>query len=455
MKKIINISLIAFLSLVSCKNNTDFTSDDKDRSDNYIVTLHLDQGKIDDRNLLVLTLKQFKELNEYPKYEGHIFTSYYVDKYFYTIFDENFKIEENLDLYAKYTEDIYEYQINNNEVTIVDVIDEKVKNDKIIVPDYLLEKKVTRIKEQSFSNLNLSTLDLNEIEYIEKDSFYNSTISYLKIGDTIENIEYGAFRNIKYLYSVEIEDNLKYSAVNNVILEKNEGNQRTIIGYYSYKWKSMFNEQDLTTIDVVEIAPYSFTNIYVKEKLVPIKDDEGNITGYNKSPGGFTLYIPSTIEKLNESSFEDCKVYRFDENENEIEIELGAYFFKGTKEIGKNAFKNSSISLIKYETKKENDVVVPYGEGVEIFKEGAFMENKNIKEFTLPKTLKKIEKDCFKNCDNLKTIFYEGTKEEYQNIVIEEGNEALNNVEVLYFSKEKVENGWFYDENTVSKPIRY
>ena len=33
-----------------------------------------------------------------------------------------------------------------------------------------------------------SIIDLNEIEYIEKDSFYNSTISYLKIGDTIENI---------------------------------------------------------------------------------------------------------------------------------------------------------------------------------------------------------------------------------------------------------------------------
>lgn len=457
MKKIINFSVILLLSLTSCGINNQKVN---------LVTLHLNDGKINGNTTLVLSHEEFKNLNEYPKCEGYVFSSYYLDQYFNKRYEGIIDENKSIDLYAKYTEDIFEYEIVNEEIIVKDLDDNALIRNEIKVPDYIFEHKVTTLASESLSNIETNLLHLDSIENIEIDSFKDSKIRYIKIGDDIKNIEYGAFRNINYLYNVSIEDNPYYSATNNVVLKKEDGNNRIVIAYYNEYWESMFSDQYVEAINIVGIAPYSFNKIYVEEDYEAVRDEETDevirdeVTGeivYRPLPDGFSLYVPSKITKLSERAFENCKVYRFNEKNEEISIQLGTYFFSTLKEIGEYAFSNSSLTLVKYETKIENNVIVPHGEGVETFKKGAF-QNTNIVNFTLPKSIKTIEEDCFKGCNNLEVIYYEGTEEEFNSINIALGNEALLNAKIFYFSIEPTENGWYYDDNnhqTPPKPVLY
>ena len=56
----------------------------------------------------------------------------------------------------------------------------------------------------------------------------------------------------------------------------------------------------------------------------------------------------------------------------------------------------------------------------------------NLVSITIPSTLEIIGYDAFHGCDNLKTIYYEGTKEDWSNIRILEGNEKLEQVKIIF-----------------------
>lgn len=428
MKKFLNLSLILMLSLTSCKRNN---------GDGINVTLHLNGGEINGKQELKLSLDEFKSLKKFPELYNKVFSSYYLDSYFTNRYTFDYEITTDIDLYAKYVDDIFTYELEEDKYSIT-----KVKENiysEITIPQFILNKEVNVLKEKAITNITVKGLYLPYIESIEKDAFYNSTITYLKIGDKIKDIEYGAFRNVKHLQNVIISDNPYYSAPNGVILEKLEGDDRIIIGSYGYD-KTMFNEDEVSTVNIVGIAPYSFSNIYYYDETLSVK---------NK---GFTFYVPSTMNKISDYAFNNCNVYCYNDEEK-VKIQLGIYLFDNLKEVGKYAFSNSSLTLIKYEIKLVSEgKYAPTGKGVEVFKEGAF-QNLDLKNLTIPKSLTTIEKDCFKGCDSLEVIYYEGNEEEFKKINIAEGNEALNNAQIYFYSEEYASGCWYYESSSTKVPF--
>ena len=424
MKKFNTILLISFLSMTSCKtlNKID-------------VTLHLNGGYLNNKETLKLSLNDFLELKNYPSKEGYIFTNYYTDNYFLNEFDYSIKIKEDIDLYASYTKNIYDYKLIEDEYHINKV--NEGTYEEIIVPKYLLNKRVTTLNSHSLSNLNVNAINIKHIENIKIDAFYNSTIQYLKIGEAIKNIEYGSFRGITLLKNVRMDYNNRYSALNGVILEHNENDKRTIIGTYGDDDKP-FNEGDFETIDIVSIAPYAISNINIYDETLEKK--------------GFSFYIPSTMIKVENNAFNNSKAYVYNKYQRK-EIQLGIFMFRTLKEIGDYAFSNSSLTLIKYETGVIDDQYVPLGVGVEIFGEGAF-QNLDVINLVIPKSLKTIKKDCFKGTNPV-NVFYEGTSEEFKKINIESGNESLLNSNIYYFSRKYKKNCWYYDPESLSTPKLY
>lgn len=67
---------------------------------------------------------------------------------------------------------------------------------------------------------------------------------------------------------------------------------------------------------------------------------------------------------------------------------------------------------------------------VEIIEQAAFEKCNQIRCITIPNTLKKVEHNAFAGCDRLQDVYYNGTLEEWQNILICAGNEQLANAEV-------------------------
>lgn len=424
MKKLNILLLISLLTIPSCKS---FNKID--------ITLHLNGGYLNNKETLKLSLDEFKSLNEYPSKEGYLFTNYYLDEYLLNEFDFTKEITSDLDLYASYVDNIFDYELVDNEYHINDIYEGNYE--EVIVPEYLFTKRVTTLNSYSFSNATINTLNIKHIENVKVDTFNNSNIHYLKFGETIKSIEYGAFKDMVLLKNVTMDFNDYYSVLNGTILEKNEGNKRTIIGTYGDD-KTMFNEGYFDTVDIVGIAPYAISNISVYDESLTKK--------------GYSFYIPSTMTEVSDYAFNNSKVYAYNKDERK-EIQLGIYMFHTLKEIGDYAFSNSSLTLIKYETKVEDNQYVPLGEGIEVFGEGAF-QNLDVINLVIPKSLKTIKKDCFKGTYPT-NVLYEGTKEEFEKIVIESGNESILNTNISYFSKEYKENCWYYDPDSVSTPKLY
>ena len=64
--------------------------------------------------------------------------------------------------------------------------------------------------------------------------------------------------------------------------------------------------------------------------------------------------------------------------------------------------------------------------------EGAFKDNIWIESVHIPTNIVRIQKEAFSGCSALEKVTYAGTKEQWEKIVIESGNECLKNVSVEY-----------------------
>lgn len=60
-------------------------------------------------------------------------------------------------------------------------------------------------------------------------------------------------------------------------------------------------------------------------------------------------------------------------------------------------------------------VLSPY---ISTLPEESFIGMESLQSIWIPRRLKHILKDCFKNCNNLTNVYYEGTKEEYKEIEV-------------------------------------
>lgn len=60
------------------------------------------------------------------------------------------------------------------------------------------------------------------------------------------------------------------------------------------------------------------------------------------------------------------------------------------------------------------DVMIP--EGIEVIGKSAYRNCRNLQSLTLPKTLSEISDEAFKGCDKLSSIFYNGSKSDWEHI---------------------------------------
>lgn len=62
----------------------------------------------------------------------------------------------------------------------------------------------------------------------------------------------------------------------------------------------------------------------------------------------------------------------------------------------------------------------------------AFKDEAKLEEVVIPVSIKEIGKDAFLNCNNIAKVTFLGTKDEWEKVDIEEGNESLTKVNVEF-----------------------
>ncbi len=189
---------------------------------------------------------------------------------------------------------------------------------------------------------------------------------------------------------------------------------------------------------------------------------EGKMDSYDKYHGeGFTgaapwinldvyeVTIAEGVTSIGQYAFGHSKVYYVSIPETVTEIEACAFTYSDVESvyipnsvetIGDSAFKNSSLYELYIMS------------GVKTIGDSAFYGTK-LKNIELPNSITKICDNAFDQCENLKTITFVGTEEEWNKIDISSENEVLENIEIKFSpiksSGSCGENvNWTYDDKT-------
>ena len=118
-------------------------------------------------------------------------------------------------------------------------------------------------------------------------------------------------------------------------------------------------------------------------------------------------YSSIITEKLYEAGI-DPLIYL-----NHIPLYYLAYTKRTSFEIPKNI---TSISQCAFLQSNLETIIIP--EGITFIGSQSFQDCSELKSLSLPNSLKSIATNAFRNCHSLKDITYNGTKEEWQQMII-------------------------------------
>ena len=140
------------------------------------------------------------------------------------------------------------------------------------------------------------------------------------------------------------------------------------------------------------------------------------------------LVIPNEITKIESFEFQNMVNIQRLVIPNSV-TDIGMDAFSGCSSLADVVVGDS----VKY-------IGVPGGFG------SVFEDCSNLSTIIIGSSVKGIYADTFKGCSSLKTVYYKGTEEQWNNITISEGNTALTSATRYYYSEEPTDDGnyWCY-----------
>lgn len=363
------------------------------------------------------------------------------------------------------TDGYYTYEVENGQAVITGA--DKEISGNIVIPETLSGYPVTTIAESAFYDCN--------------------KITSIIIPSGVTAIGQHAFYNCFALKEVDIPDSLISMGAdvfsNGIIDLINDQSEYIDGGKYVDGWlvKYVSTDSDVKVIEIADgtvgiadgaftLAPYiheitfadsvKYIGAYITQGVQELKKVKwgnnlisiGDRAFENCDCLGDTLTLPDSLQTIGEKAFRKCEYLwyinfgsslksignnAFEKCSSLVEIALpkniehiGDYAFvdcinlqeinwECIADMGKGIFQNTQLT----------DVVLP--QGLEALPEDTFKNCYSLTTIVIPKTLKTVSKNAFKDC-GLTTIFYEGTKTQWNKINIDSGNEVLKAVEIKY-----------------------
>ena len=222
-----------------------------------------------------------------------------------------------------------------------------------------LPSSVTKIGSAAFANSDLTTINLpSSLSEIQDFAFAHTKLKEITIPDSVEKIGYGAFDSVKTLDKVTLPANLK------------EISSKT---FYKTNIAKITIPESVSSIGGIAFADTPLKSITLPNNLISIGQNAFSGTQLT------TVVLPSKIKTLENEAFGEIATLV------SVNIPLSL-------ESGYNAFSNS---------KKLENVIIE--DGREKISAG-LLSNIGIKTFTLPSTIKTIEKYAFAQNDYLSEI---------------------------------------------------
>lgn len=182
---------------------------------------------------------------------------------------------------------------------------------------------------------------------------------------------------------------------------------------------------------ITKIDDYTFSGCTELEDItLPVGVTSIGKSAFNGCKNLTSIMLPESVTSIGEIAFGRCGLTDITIPEGVTRIEPSAFWSssltsialpKSVTSIGKNAFEdcNDLISI----TLPENVTCVEYG---------AFLDCKGLTSITLPVGVTKIEVNAFFGCKQLTDVYYDGTKEQWNDIDIGKNNDPLINATIHY-----------------------
>ena len=334
-------------------------------------------------------------------------------------------------------------------------------------------KNVEELKDYSFANTKLANIDLKNVKKLGSSIFKGLNFSEMTLSDSIENAVSDALsglviRKLKIgkalnLFANQLRNtNLSEVEFLNSIskIPKNafEGvstlNKVTLSDSINEIDDYAFSKTNISGIDlknVTKLGEYVFDSLYFKELI--LKDTLASCS--SNSFGGLRvnkLTIGKFLEKLNSNTLEQMTIREVNLLEsidhipnsifNGVKTLENVTFSNSIKTIGDYAFSNTlikkldikNVNVINKNAFKNAYLFEDFKswDKIETIDDNAF-ENTRITKFVAPKTLKKLGKEVFKNCDMLEM--------ELLNEIQDVSSESFKDLSVSHLTLGKIVDG--------------
>lgn len=196
---------------------------------------------------------------------------------------------------------------------------------------------------------------------------------------------------------------------------------------YNDKCSPFYGNTDIMQIIIEDgitgIGAYAFQGM---DGLISISipDSVTKINAHAFDGNNSMVYIVANgVTEISEAAFKNCKNFNFELPS--VLKTIGKEAFYGCTSIGNTIIPDSVEIIGKNAFVKCGMQSVSWPAGTTVISEGAFSDCKNLISVTIPYSVTKVDKNAFSGCDSLITVNYDGFEEEWNEIVIENGNDKL------------------------------
>lgn len=292
------------------------------------------------------------------------------------------------------------YTLSGGKATITDA-DENLSGD-VIIPAAIDGCPVVAIGENAFAGCLMTNVVISEgIESIGYCAFMSCAyLESVVIPKTVETIEEGAFFYSRLLNITVDPHNQNYYMKNGCLIEKETGTLVASVG------NNITTPAGIRRIGEGVFYLYAgyATTVTIPESVVEI--------GKRAFGEGFSLTIsnlPANLKVIDASAFWCCTFY-----ENFIIPDT-------VTKIGRNAFGETTVKNVKL------------GKGISKIEQHLF-ECSKVETIRIPKNVTEIGDQAFRECRRLTDVYFEGTEQDRNNMLIGTDNEYLLNANWHYES---------------------